>query len=272
MAALSCLLDSVRRDIKKVDRELRQLRCVDELRARCLCDLYMHPYCCCDLHPYPYCLCYSKRSRSCGLCDLYPCCLCDVKLYCLRPSLRSLERKAIRAIEDEKRELAKLRRTTNRILASSCCSSNILGSVNVCGFEPDQVKVRVKDGKVCVSAERENRYDCLGSKKYSYMNICKEFSLPPPWLQLSVIVGSKRICHMDVIMCGIPEGRGDPEGKGDPAEGLAVSEVRAGANCQTNQAGFSGLEFDTTGTSLKFADSHTAPRQEGGAGSWFNPN
>ncbi|DAA22612.1 PREDICTED: outer dense fiber protein 1 [Bison bison bison] len=179
MAALSCLLDSVRRDIKKVDRELRQLRCIDELSARCLCDLYMHPYCCCDLHPYPYCLCYSKRSRSCGLCDLYPCCLCDVKLYCLRPSLRSLERKAIRAIEDEKRELAKLRRTTNRILASSCCSSNILGSVNVCGFEPDQVKVRVKDGKVCVSAERENRYDCLGSKKYSYMNICKEFSLPP---------------------------------------------------------------------------------------------
>ena len=74
---------------------------------------------------------------------------------------------------------SRLRRTTNRILASSCCSSNILGSVNVCGFEPDQVKVRVKDGKVCVSAERENRYDCLGSKKYSYMNICKEFSLPP---------------------------------------------------------------------------------------------
>ncbi|MBV97804.1 Outer dense fiber protein 1, partial [Eschrichtius robustus] len=73
----------------------------------------------------------------------------------------------------------RLRRTTNRILASSCCSSNVLGSVNVCGFEPDQVKVRVKDGKVCVSAERENRYDCLGSKKYSYMNICKEFSLPP---------------------------------------------------------------------------------------------
>nr|XP_009242280.1 unnamed protein product [Pongo abelii] len=147
MAALSCLLDSVRRDIKKVDRELRQLRCIDEFSTRCLCDLYMHPYCCCDLHPYPYCLCYSKRSRSCGLCDLYPCCLCDYKLYCLRPSLRSLERKAIRAIEDEKRELAKLRRTTNRILASSCCSSNILGSVNVCGFEPDQVKVRVKDGK-----------------------------------------------------------------------------------------------------------------------------
>lgn len=107
MAALSCLLDSVRRDIKKVDRELRQLRCIDEFSTRCLCDLYMHPYCCCDLHPYPYCLCYSKRSRSCGLCDLYPCCLCDVKLYCLRPSLRSLERKAIRAIEDEKRELAK---------------------------------------------------------------------------------------------------------------------------------------------------------------------
>ena len=74
---------------------------------------------------------------------------------------------------------SRLRRTTNRILASSCCSSNVLGSVNVCGFEPDQVKVRVKDGKVCVSAERENRYDCLGSKKYSYMNICKEFSLPP---------------------------------------------------------------------------------------------
>lgn len=102
MAALSCLLDSVRRDIKKVDRELRQLRCIDEISSRCLCDLYMHPYCCCDLHPYPYCLCYSKRSRSCGLCDLYyPCCLCDYKLYCLRPSLRSLERKAICAAVDK---------------------------------------------------------------------------------------------------------------------------------------------------------------------------
>lgn len=165
MAALSCLLDSVRRDIKKVDRELRQLRCVDELSSRCLCDLYMHPYCCCDLHPYPYCLCYSKPSRACGLCDRhYPCCLCDCKLYRLPPSLRSIER---------------LRRTTNRILASSCCSSNILGWVNVCGFEPDQVKVRVKNGKVCVSAKRESRHNCLGSKKYSYVNICKEFSLPP---------------------------------------------------------------------------------------------
>lgn len=107
MAALSCLLNSVRRDIKKVDRELRQLRCIDEFSTRCLCNLYIHPYCCCDLHPYPYCLCYSKRSRACGLCDLYPCCTCDVKLDCLQPSLRSLERKAIRAIEDEKRELAK---------------------------------------------------------------------------------------------------------------------------------------------------------------------
>ncbi|ERE52428.1 outer dense fiber protein 1 [Cricetulus griseus] len=77
------------------------------------------------------------------------------------------------------REQKGLRRTTNRILASSCSSSNILGSVNVFGLEPDQVKVPVKDGKVCVSAERENRYDCLGSKKYSYRNICKESSLQP---------------------------------------------------------------------------------------------
>ncbi|KAK2507250.1 hypothetical protein MC885_008161 [Smutsia gigantea] len=106
MAALSCLLDSVRRDIKKVDRELGQLKCIDEFSTRCLCNLYMHPYCGCDLHPYPYCLCYSKRSCSCGLYDLYPCSVCDAKLYCLRPSVRSLERKAIRAIEDEKRELA----------------------------------------------------------------------------------------------------------------------------------------------------------------------
>uniref|UniRef100_A0A7N4PKL7 Outer dense fiber protein 1 n=1 Tax=Sarcophilus harrisii TaxID=9305 RepID=A0A7N4PKL7_SARHA len=104
MAALSCLLDSVRRDIRKVDRELRQLKCLDEC-TRCLCDLYVHPYCCCDLHPYPYCQCYTKCSRVCGLCDLYPYCLCDIKLFCLRPSIRSLERKAIKAILDEKKEL-----------------------------------------------------------------------------------------------------------------------------------------------------------------------
>ncbi|XP_028919256.1 outer dense fiber protein 1 [Ornithorhynchus anatinus] len=207
MTALTCLLDKIKREIREVDRGLRHLRCLAEVNARCLCSVYLHPFCTCRVHPFPFCLCGTRRySHLCCLCDLYPYCLCDRHHYCpFRPSLRSLERRTCRFLQEEKRELAKLRRQTNRMLVGDLDRSSVLASVDMCEFEPDQVKVKVKDGKVSVSAERENTYECLGSKNYSYMNICKEFNLPPGVDEKDVIYsfGTDNVVKIETL-CELP--------------------------------------------------------------------
>ncbi|NWW36680.1 ODFP1 protein, partial [Panurus biarmicus] len=69
-------------------------------------------------------------------------------------------------------------RRLGMMLGSSCCASP-LALIDVKGFDPRDVTVMMKDGKVTVSAERkEERSTGLG-KMCSYRKYMKEFCLPP---------------------------------------------------------------------------------------------
>ncbi|NXA89193.1 ODFP1 protein, partial [Melanocharis versteri] len=64
------------------------------------------------------------------------------------------------------------------MMLNSSRSQNQLALVDVKGFDPRDITVMVKDGKVTVSAERkEERNTCMG-KTYNYRRFMKEFSLP----------------------------------------------------------------------------------------------
>ncbi|NXR82625.1 ODFP1 protein, partial [Pycnonotus jocosus] len=69
-------------------------------------------------------------------------------------------------------------RRLGMMLSSSCCQSP-LALIDVKGFDPKDVTVTMKDGRVTVSAERkEERNTCMG-KTSSYRKYMKAFSLPP---------------------------------------------------------------------------------------------
>lgn len=55
----------------------------------------------------------------------------------------------------------------------------LLALMDVKGFDPKEVSVTVKDGKVKVVAEHEEEYATSRGKEYNYKNICQEISLPP---------------------------------------------------------------------------------------------
>ncbi|NXU45148.1 ODFP1 protein, partial [Drymodes brunneopygia] len=64
------------------------------------------------------------------------------------------------------------------LLHSTCCPSN-LACVDMKGFDPSDVNVTVRDGKVTVAAERkEEHHTCLG-RASNYRKFVKEFNLPP---------------------------------------------------------------------------------------------
>ncbi|NXK44220.1 ODFP1 protein, partial [Chauna torquata] len=56
---------------------------------------------------------------------------------------------------------------------------NILAVMDVKGFDPEEVTVKVKDGKVQVLAEHEEAHTTVRGKEYNYKNIVKEIALPP---------------------------------------------------------------------------------------------
>ncbi|NXQ87546.1 ODFP1 protein, partial [Nyctibius grandis] len=68
-------------------------------------------------------------------------------------------------------------RRLNRMLNSSH-DQKLLALVDVKGFDPKEVTVTVKDGKVKVSAEHEEEHTTARGKEYNYRNITKEISLP----------------------------------------------------------------------------------------------
>ncbi|NXX31742.1 ODFP1 protein, partial [Nicator chloris] len=64
------------------------------------------------------------------------------------------------------------------LLCPSCCPCPS-ALIDVKGFDPSDVSVMVKDGRVTVAAER-NEEHCTGSgKRCSYRKYVKEFCLPP---------------------------------------------------------------------------------------------
>ncbi|NWU29620.1 ODFP1 protein, partial [Dyaphorophyia castanea] len=64
------------------------------------------------------------------------------------------------------------------MLSSSCCPSH-LSLCDVRGFDPCDVCVNVKDGKVTVSAERMEEQNSALGKTCTHKKYLKEFSLPP---------------------------------------------------------------------------------------------
>ncbi|KFQ66563.1 Outer dense fiber protein 1, partial [Phaethon lepturus] len=71
-----------------------------------------------------------------------------------------------------------MQRRLNRVLNSSH-DHKLLAWMDVEGFDPREVTVTVKDGKVKVSAEHEEERTTARGKEYTYKNIMKEISLPP---------------------------------------------------------------------------------------------
>ncbi|KFQ40291.1 Outer dense fiber protein 1, partial [Mesitornis unicolor] len=71
-----------------------------------------------------------------------------------------------------------IQRRLNRMLDFSH-DHKILAVMDMEGFDPKEVTVIVKDGKVKVLAEHEEEYTTTRGKEYSYRNIRRGISLPP---------------------------------------------------------------------------------------------
>ncbi|NXM17400.1 ODFP1 protein, partial [Ploceus nigricollis] len=71
------------------------------------------------------------------------------------------------------------RRKRLGMMLNSCGSQNHLALIDVKGFDPKDITVTVKDGKVTVSAERKVECNTGSTKTSNYKKFIKEFSLPP---------------------------------------------------------------------------------------------
>ncbi|NXO85502.1 ODFP1 protein, partial [Sitta europaea] len=64
-------------------------------------------------------------------------------------------------------------------MLTSCCCDNSLALIDVKGFDPGDICVTVRDGKVIVSAEHKEEHSTCTAKTRSYRKFTKEFCLPP---------------------------------------------------------------------------------------------
>ncbi|NXH42603.1 ODFP1 protein, partial [Dicaeum eximium] len=65
------------------------------------------------------------------------------------------------------------------LMLNSCCCHNNLALIDVKGFDPKDISVTVKDGKVTVSAERKVECNTGLTRTCNYKKFVKQFSLPP---------------------------------------------------------------------------------------------
>jgi len=72
----------------------------------------------------------------------------------------------------------RMQRRLNRMLHPSH-DHRLLSLMDMTAFDPKEVTVTVKDGKVTVLAEHEEEYTTTRGKEYNYRNITKEISLLP---------------------------------------------------------------------------------------------
>ncbi|NXR87651.1 ODFP1 protein, partial [Hypocryptadius cinnamomeus] len=70
-------------------------------------------------------------------------------------------------------------RTKRLGMMLNSCSGQNLALIDVKGFDPRDITVTVKDGKVTVSAERKVECNTGCTKTSNYKKFVKEFSLPP---------------------------------------------------------------------------------------------
>ncbi|NWT65276.1 ODFP1 protein, partial [Prunella himalayana] len=66
-----------------------------------------------------------------------------------------------------------------RLLTSCCRPCGDLALIDVKGFDPKDITVTVKDGKVTVSAERKVECNTGVTRTSNYKKFIKEFCLPP---------------------------------------------------------------------------------------------
>ncbi|KAM6210935.1 outer dense fiber protein 1 [Sarcoramphus papa] len=145
------LLEDAKQDLRQAERQMqRQMRMLDlhvrqlheELPVSCLCSPTLRPCCPCQPDPCPW----ERRARATRL--------------------------------DVERALGSIHRRLNRMLNSSH-DHKLFALMDVKGFDPKEVTVTVKDGKVKVLAEHEEEHTTARGKEYNYRNITKEISLPP---------------------------------------------------------------------------------------------
>ncbi|OWK50105.1 Outer dense fiber protein 1 [Lonchura striata] len=79
----------------------------------------------------------------------------------------------------EKLCAARLHRTKRLGMMLNSCSGKNLALIDVKGFDPKDITVTVKDGKVTVSAERKVECSTGFTKTCNYKRFVKEFCLPP---------------------------------------------------------------------------------------------
>ncbi|XP_063034297.1 outer dense fiber protein 1 [Melospiza melodia melodia] len=70
-------------------------------------------------------------------------------------------------------------RTKRLGMMLNSCSGQNLALIDVKGFDPKDITVTVKDGKVTVSAERKMECNTPLAKTSNYKRFVKEFCLPP---------------------------------------------------------------------------------------------
>lgn len=63
-------------------------------------------------------------------------------------------------------------------MLAACHRPKLLALMDVKGFDPEDIRVRVHDGKVKVSAEHEEEFKTLRGKEYNYSTVTKEIALP----------------------------------------------------------------------------------------------
>uniref|UniRef100_A0A8B9VRY1 Outer dense fiber protein 1 n=1 Tax=Anas zonorhyncha TaxID=75864 RepID=A0A8B9VRY1_9AVES len=139
----------MQRQVRLLDRQLRHLR--EELPPCCPCSPLPHPPCPC-LRPLSHLLLlaselptHSPTSRSARRCSCFHC---------------------------------SIQRRSNRLPCASR-DRNVLAVMDMKGFDPEEVSVKVKDRKVQVLAEHEEAHTSARGREYNYKNVRKEISLPP---------------------------------------------------------------------------------------------
>lgn len=64
-------------------------------------------------------------------------------------------------------------------MLATCSRPKLLALMDVKGFDPEDITVKVQDGKVKVSAEHEEEFKTCRGKEYNYSTVTKEICLPP---------------------------------------------------------------------------------------------
>uniref|UniRef100_A0A8B9QT92 Outer dense fiber protein 1 n=1 Tax=Anas platyrhynchos TaxID=8839 RepID=A0A8B9QT92_ANAPL len=180
MSLFNHVLEDAEWDLRQAEREMqRQVRLLDrQLRHLPL--------------PHPPCPCLRPRGTSSHLVELTVShlLLLASELPTHSPTSRSARRCSCFHCS--------IQRRSNRLPCASR-DRNVLAVMDMKGFDPEEVSVKVKDRKVQVLAEHEEAHTSARGREYNYKNVRKEISLPPGVREDEVTysVGSNRIMKIE---------------------------------------------------------------------------